>query len=261
MEIYQADTDALLSSQHRDPLLRHLTHLVVDLAQHHSPPAAGPAIDVGCGVGRTTAALAQAGYEVVGIDPSERAIALARESAHGEAATFHVADATAEPPPGWQSRFRIAVCSEVIEHVPEPEAVVGYCRAVLQSGGVLLLTTPHDRAQWTVMDDYAGHVRRFSIAEVEELLASFELLALATEGFPTQRCVMKAYDAWVRRRGGGHAFDDYGDSAAYSLYTTVMPWLLRIDHRLRGLRRGTTVVAVARARHGTTDYSSRGDLS
>jgi SAM-dependent methyltransferase len=142
----------------------------------------------------------------------------------------------------------LAICSEVIEHVEAPERVIAYASAVLEPGGIFILTTPHDAKQWTTMDDYAGHVQRFSTAQLEALLEDFELLELATEGFPFQRVVMRSYDRMLARSGGEHNFDGFGESPAYRAYTIVMPLLLRFDHLLRGLRRGTTLVAVARKR-------------
>lgn len=266
MEIYDAPTESLLSSQHRDPLLRHLTHTIVAAALRHAPPAGGStssdpastrsfdgaAIDIGCGVGRTSLALTRAGYRVHGVDPSDRAVALAASSAAEagltERAAFRVGDATAEPPAEWIDRFPLAVCSEVIEHVAAPERVVDYARHVLRPGGVLILTTPHDRRLWTAMDTYAGHVTRFTEAELRALLWDFDVLDVGTEGFPFQRLVMRSYDRLLRRRGREHAFAAFGDSPAYRAYTQVMPALLRVDHAFRKLRRGMTLVVVARRR-------------
>ncbi len=274
MRIYDARTDALLASQQRDPLLKHLTRTIVALVKRHRPPkVAGRAarlIDVGCGVGRTSWALTAAGYDVVGVDPEERVVELARASAvqaaqeAGGAATgvadgadaahaqahFEVGDATAQPPPAWTGHFDVAVCSEVIEHVQQPESVIRYCRDVLRPGGLLILTTPHDPALWTAMDDYAGHVTRFTAAQLAGLLADADLdvLELGTEGFPFQRLVMRSYDRLLALRGGEHSFDAFGSSPAYRAYVAFMPALLRVDHVLRRLRKGTTLVVVARRR-------------
>lgn len=252
MRVYEAETGDLLTSQQRDPLLRHLTRVIVDLARRHAPPAACPAaIDIGCGVGRTSMALAAAGYRVVGVDPGERVIGLATDLARrrGDLAgriAFYAGDATAAPPEAWRASFDLAVCSEVIEHVVAPEAVLAYAAAVLRPGGILILTTPHDRRQWTRMDDYAGHVTRFSPDELRGLLADWALIELGTEGFPFQRTVMKAYDRQLRARGAEHRIEAFGNSPAYRAYLALMPWLLQVDHAFRSTCRGTTWVAVAR---------------
>ncbi len=252
MQIYEAEREDMMRSQNRDPLLRHLTRTIVGLArQYGGPPSTTRVIDVGCGVGRTSLALATAGFAVTGVDPSERAIQMAvahaTDAEMSGSVHYHVGDATVAPPEDWQAAFDLAICSEVIEHVPAPAAVLRFCRLVLRPGGILILTTPHDRRQWTVMDDYAGHVTRFTPRELDQLLEDgFERLDLATEGFPFQRLVMQAYDRMLRRQGGEHDYASFGRSTPYMLYTVLMPHVLSFDHRLRRLMRGTTLVAVAR---------------
>lgn len=54
----------------------------------------GPILDLACGTGRTTLPLAQAGFEVIGVDMSEPMLARAREKAHelGLAVDFQLQD-------------------------------------------------------------------------------------------------------------------------------------------------------------------------
>jgi SAM-dependent methyltransferase len=252
MKVYDAAEDDLAVSQYRDPLLRHLTATITGLARRQAPAERYPmAIDIGCGAGRTAMALATAGYTVLGVDPSERVVGLAERWARAEGGAagrlaFVVGDATAAPPAPWREAYDLAVCSEVIEHVTEPAAVLAFAQAVLRPGGILILTTPHDPAQWTQMDDYAGHVKRFRADELRELLGGFEVLDLATEGFPFQRLVMQGYNRMMAARGAEHQFEAYGHSPAYRAYLALMPALLQVDHAFRGALLGTTLVAVAR---------------
>ena len=257
MTIYSSETDDLLASQQRDPLLRYLTSRIV----HHvskALPAEARVLDVGCGVGRTSVALAKAGFDVQGVDPSPRVVELASshaglvlsgaQSSRGtiKVPRFAVGDATQAIPPEWRGQFDGVVCSEVIEHVDSPAAVVAYCADALRTGGWAVLTTPHQRSQWTAMDTYAGHVTRFEVAEVAVLLQGrFKIARLETEGFPFQRTAMKLYDASLKSGDRRHEYEGIRDRPAYRAYVRVMPWLLQVDHLLASLRRGTTIIAVA----------------
>lgn len=61
-----------------------------------STPTRGRALDLGCGTGTNAIFLAQHGFQVVGVDFSARAIAIARERARraNVAIDFHIADVT-----------------------------------------------------------------------------------------------------------------------------------------------------------------------
>lgn len=52
----------------------------------------------------------------------------------------YVCDATSIPVPA--GSFDVVLCTEVLEHVPEPIKVVKECGRILRSGGKLLLTAP-----------------------------------------------------------------------------------------------------------------------
>lgn len=102
-------------------------------------------IDVGCGDGRMTREIARriSIPRIMGVDTSERAIALAKAMNRDlSGVEFASADITAAPPVG---RFDAAVLMEVFEHVPPavaPDFMRGV-RALLGEGGRLHLTVPH----------------------------------------------------------------------------------------------------------------------
>lgn len=66
---------------------------LLEFIQHHKP---GRAIDIGCGTGTNVITLAQAGWQVTGVDFAPRAIKLAREKVRkaGVQAKLFVSDAT-----------------------------------------------------------------------------------------------------------------------------------------------------------------------
>jgi methylase of polypeptide subunit release factors len=66
---------------------------LLDFIQNHKP---GRAIDIGCGTGTNVITLANAGWEVLGVDFAPRAVKLARQKAEqaGVQAQFLIRDAT-----------------------------------------------------------------------------------------------------------------------------------------------------------------------
>jgi 2-polyprenyl-3-methyl-5-hydroxy-6-metoxy-1,4-benzoquinol methylase len=96
-------------------------------------------LDVGCGEGRFTAALARAGARVVGIDVAEEPLRRGR-SRHPELDLRRVPVAG-----GWEladADFDVVWAGEVIEHVADTGAWLSEVRRVLRSGGSLLASTP-----------------------------------------------------------------------------------------------------------------------
>jgi SAM-dependent methyltransferase len=94
-------------------------------------------VDVGCGTGRHSLALAEAGFDVVGIDASADMIDVARERA--PALTFEVADLTSWRPP---SPFDGALCRGVLNDITEDverQAAMDSLFSMLRPGGLLVL--------------------------------------------------------------------------------------------------------------------------
>ncbi|MER5618880.1 methyltransferase domain-containing protein [Streptomyces sp. NPDC002215] len=107
-------------------------------AQSYALLGAGPgmsAVDVGCGAGRAVAELAERGVKAVGVDPSERMIAVAR--GRWPEADFRIAGAYGLPlTDASMDGYR---ADKVFHELAEPERALAEARRVLRPGGRIVL--------------------------------------------------------------------------------------------------------------------------
>lgn len=123
------------------------------------PLAGARVVDVGCGGGILSEALARAGAQVTGIDLSPAALAAARAHAITQALDVDYrevpVEALAAQAPG---HFDAVVCMELLEHVPDPGSTVRACAELLAPGGMAVFATlsrtPKAFAQAIVAAEY-----------------------------------------------------------------------------------------------------------
>ncbi|HEX4619522.1 MAG TPA: bifunctional 2-polyprenyl-6-hydroxyphenol methylase/3-demethylubiquinol 3-O-methyltransferase UbiG, partial [Steroidobacteraceae bacterium] len=107
-----------------------------------APLAGRRVLDVGCGGGLLAEALAARGGAVTGIDLAPGMIEVARLHAAeaGLAIDYRLADA-AELAAAAPGAFDVVTCMEMLEHVPEPGAMVATLAALVRPGGALIVST------------------------------------------------------------------------------------------------------------------------
>jgi SAM-dependent methyltransferase len=129
-------------------------------------------LDVGCGDGQVTLALARAvgpSGQVVGIDLDEDALAIARDAARrpGVRAEFICADASAPPSDG----FDLAYARLVLSHLADPVAALRAMRSAVRAGG------------WVAVEDlFTGSLRAVPPAPALDRLQEVYAATVRTHG-------------------------------------------------------------------------------
>jgi len=96
-------------------------------------------LDVGCGGGILSEALAERGASVVGIDLAESALQAAEAHRAGQAVEYRLESSRDAAARG--ESFDAVTCMEMLEHVADPAAVLRDIHALLKPGGWAFFST------------------------------------------------------------------------------------------------------------------------
>jgi 2-polyprenyl-6-hydroxyphenyl methylase/3-demethylubiquinone-9 3-methyltransferase len=149
-------------------------------------------VDAGCGAGTLSFEAARIAAYVDGIDGAERMIDLARAGADERGVTnvsFQVA--LFETLSDRAGRYDLALCSSVLEYLPDLATEIARLAALLRPGGRLILSLPNGRSHYrrfealawrlTGRPRYYRHVRHVPAStEVREILRGLGLNVLET---------------------------------------------------------------------------------
>jgi SAM-dependent methyltransferase len=181
--------DRLIAEKHRGNRLNHA--LVVPSGRY---------LDVGCGLGEMVAGMARLGMNAEGVEPGQVAVNRARglglKVFHGMLHEARFPDAT----------FDSMSMYHVLEHTPDPVAVLAECRRVLRPGGELVIGVPNFESLvhglvggcWSALD-LPRHLQHFTPESLEQTgrRAGLDVLLVATESLPEH--VELELTAWLRR--------------------------------------------------------------
>lgn len=99
-------------------------------------------LDVGCGGGILTEALARSGAQAVGIDLSNDSIEAAKVHARQQGLDIEYRyENIEETASKYAGEFDAITCMEMLEHVPEPNKIIDACSRLLKPGGHAFFST------------------------------------------------------------------------------------------------------------------------
>ena len=131
--------------------------------------------DIGCGTGRHTAYLAEAGARVTAVDFAPDMMAQAIEKAKGHNVRFVSHDLT-EPFPFDKDSFDRVLCCLVLEHISDLDPVIEEMGRICRPGGFILLSELHPamrlrRLQARFTDTETG--RKVNVESYRHLIADY----------------------------------------------------------------------------------------
>lgn len=122
--------------------LHEINPLRLSLIDQKAALAGKRVLDVGCGGGILSESMALKGAQVTGIDLGEKALKVAQlhQMESGVAVDYRLISAEALATEMPQS-FDVVTCMEMLEHVPDPAAVVKACATLVKPGGMVFFST------------------------------------------------------------------------------------------------------------------------
>ncbi len=152
------------------------------LAERHGK---GVAADVGCGTGAYLTSLSSVASRVIGVEIARSKARVAMQRVPDAKASMIVGSATHIPISS--TTCDIVLCSEVIEHFPDPDKVLAELVRIAKPGGSIVVSTPvrYDPVTWLramvgrrnrfsgrlSRPDMHGHYWYFAPRDVEQRLA------------------------------------------------------------------------------------------
>ena len=128
-------------------------------------------LDIACGEGYGSFALADVAATVIGVDISEDAVRHARSVYDGQALNIEFKVGSAADIPLPDASVDLVVSFETIEHHDQHEAMISEIRRVLKPGGTLVISSPN-KHEYSDVTGYSNpwHVKELYLDQFEALL-------------------------------------------------------------------------------------------
>ena len=177
---------ALDQAARRNPAQKYRRRLILDTLQIAGDGHGARVLDIGSGQGDLAVDLVERHplVDVAGVELSRSGVSIA--SQREPRARFFERDLleAAAPPEGLQDWATHAICSEVLEHLDEPERLMTNALAWMAPGCRVVVTVPG--GPMSSFDRHIGHRRHYDPASLRRLLeqAGLQVESVTCAGFP-----------------------------------------------------------------------------
>ncbi|MDG2176932.1 MAG: bifunctional 2-polyprenyl-6-hydroxyphenol methylase/3-demethylubiquinol 3-O-methyltransferase UbiG [Gammaproteobacteria bacterium] len=178
-------------------------------------------LDLGCGGGILSEAMAHRGASVTGIDLGEAPLAVARLHLLESGLEINYQQVSAEEHAlKHQQTYSVITCLEMLEHVPDPASVLQACYDMLEPGGHLFLSTinrnPKSYLFAVIGAEYILRLLPRGTHDYRKFIKPSELTAMARDvGFDLRKLAGMTYNPVTRKYKLGNDVD-----VNYLLYLT-----------------------------------------
>jgi len=161
-------------------------------------------LDIGCGGGILAESMAHADARVTAIDMAEGPLAVARLHQLESGAEVDYRKSTAEALAAAEpASFDVVTCLEMLEHVPDPAAVIASCKQLVKPGGHVIFSTinrnPKSFLFAVVGAEYILRLLPKGTHEYEKFIRPSELEAWArTAGLELRDSIGMQYNPFTR---------------------------------------------------------------
>lgn len=176
-----------------------------------------PFLDMGCGTGYFSQFLGRRGWHGTAIDSSPEAFEEAQRRLLGcPLVVVEMKNLTEE-----KAKYKSIFLLDILEHIDDDRGALKKASSLLDRDGFLTLAVPSNPHRWGWDDDFYGHVRRYTLPELEKKLSEAGLKIVMAWDFTYP---FFTFLRWLHLKiSSRHQADIKLDSAQQTSQSGIMP--------------------------------------
>ena len=195
-------------------------------ALHKYSPNLKSFLEIGCGTGFVISAISKRFPEarLSGSEYFEEGLVYAQQRVPG--AEFTQMDARHIP---YESELDAIGAFDVLEHIEEDKAVLQQICKALKPGGVVFITVPQHRWLWSVVDEYACHVRRYDVKELHEKVGEAGFEIVRSTSFVSTLLPVMYLSRLLQRNKMDMSINNMAGLRINPILNKILEWFLRFE--------------------------------